>query len=80
MPDPLTLARTIELVRERMRDPAELHAETELDALCPVDRVGALPFWLEEMTGEIPTDAELLNWRTVADVARWVELVERRAA
>jgi hypothetical protein len=82
MMKPDTLSRTIELISGRMRgDPIALCADSELEAvLCPVDRVGALPFWLEEMTGSIPTDAELMNWRTVGDVARWVELVDRRAA
>lgn len=56
-------------------------ADTELSNILPeVERICALPFWLEEETGEIPTDAELLSWRTVGEVARWVDLVERRAA
>lgn len=45
---------------------------TELsEVLDEIDRVLELPFWLEERTGRMPTDAELLSWRFVGDVLRW---------
>ena len=53
--------------------------DTELsDIMDELARVYDLPFWLEEQTGRMPTDAELLTFRYVGDVLRWagMEVVE----
>lgn len=53
----------------------EITPETELaECLCEMDRIGALPFWIEDLTGSYgPTDAELMRWSTAGDVERWVQ-------
>lgn len=76
-----TLDRLTAIITEHTLPGLDLTTETELaTCLDEVNRVCSLPFWLEEMTGTIPTDAELLSWVTISDVVRWVQLVERRAA
>lgn len=75
------LARTIAMIEPHAQPGLMIDADTELaTALCGIDRIYSLSFWLEEATGEMPTDAELLSWVTVGDVARWLGVVERRAA
>ena len=45
---------------------------TELrECLDEINRVLTLPFWLEDHTGRMPTDAELMSFRFVGDVLRW---------
>lgn len=51
----------------------EISPATELvEIFDEIDRICSLPFWLEDVTGRCPTDAELLSWRTVEDVLRWI--------
>lgn len=45
------------------------------DVLCEIDRLMSLPFWIEEISGDIPGDAELLSWQTVGDAERWMGVV-----
>ena len=52
---------------------AEITADTVLkDVLCEIDRLMSLPFWIKEISGDIPGDAELLSWQTVGDAERWM--------
>lgn len=62
-------------IREAARPGLPLGPDTPLaEALDQVDRICSLPFWLEEATGRIPTDAELLSWHTLGDALRWAGL------
>lgn len=52
---------------------AEITADTVLaEVLDPVDRICSLPFWIEEATGHMVPDAELLSWVSVGDAERWM--------
>jgi len=62
-----------------IRDLLSAHTGTEITAdtvlaevLCEIDRLMSLPFWIEELTGDIPGDAELLSWVSVGDCERWM--------
>lgn len=59
----------------------EVTPDAELaTVLHEIDRVCSLPFWLEDITGEMVTDAVLLSWVTVGDVQRWAGARERTEA
>jgi hypothetical protein len=49
-----------------------LTPETELaEALDEIARICELPFWVEDATGRMPSDAQLLSWQTLGEVLHW---------
>ncbi len=58
----------LSLIAAAARPGVPLDPDTELaEALDEIERVCSLPFWIEETCGRLPTDAELLRCRTLAD-------------
>lgn len=54
--------------------------ETPVSAFDDIARAYDLPLYAEDMTGVYPTDAEVMRWRTVGDVRRWIEARQKQAA
>lgn len=53
---------------------SQLPPDTPLrDALDEIDHLYSLPHEIEERTGHLPTDAQLMAWFDCGDVMAWVE-------